>query len=107
MNKYSLSMHRIKIKSPANFVWNEQNVFVGGYLFSISPYSGGITMTNSLPDIGGTTIEDVGPLATMEPGVHTMSNELILQISCNVFLAFKWILMMRSGHNVSHLRQLS
>ena len=45
-------------------------------------YSGGITTTKSLPDIGGTTIQDVGHLAVMraamEPGVHTMSDELIL-----------------------------
>ena len=40
--------------------------------------------------------------AAMEPGVHTMSDELILQISCNIFLAFKWILMMTSGQNMSH-----
>ena len=55
-------------------------------------YSGGITTTKKLPDIGGTTIQDVGHLAvmraTMEPGVHTMSDELILQISCNIFLGF-------------------
>ena len=38
----------------------------------------------------------------MEPGVHTMSDELIPQISCNIFLAFKWILMMTSGQNISH-----
>ena len=31
-DKYSLLMHRIKIKSPANFLWNEQNVFVGGFI---------------------------------------------------------------------------
>ena len=31
--------------------------------------------------------------AMMEPGVHTMSDGLILQISCNIFLAFKWILI--------------
>ena len=59
-----------------------------------------------LPDIGGTTIEDVGHLAVMraaiEPGVRTMSDELILQISCNIFLAFEWILMMTSGQNISH-----
>ena len=59
-----------------------------------------------LPDIGGTTIQDVGHLvamrAAMERGVHTMSDELILQISCNIFLAFKWILMMTSGQNISH-----
>ena len=44
------------------------------------------------------------PLAAMDPGVHTMSDELILQIqiSCNIFLAFKWILIMRSGQNISH-----
>ena len=52
-------------------------------------------MKKSLPDIGGTTIQDVSPFAPMDPGVHTMSNELILQISCNIFLAFKWILMIR------------
>ena len=40
--------------------------------------------------------------AMMEPGVHTMSDELILQISCNVFLAFKWILMMTSRQNISY-----
>ena len=45
----------------------------------------------SLLDIGGTTIQDVGCLAAMglamEPDVHTMSDELMLQISCNIFLA--------------------
>ena len=96
-------MHRIKIKSPTEFSWNEQIVFVGG---SIS-FQSALTLAvlqwqKSLPDIGGTTIQDVGPLTPMEPGVHTMSNELILQISCNIFLGFKWILMMRSGHNISH-----
>ena len=40
--------------------------------------------------------------AMMEPGVHTMSDELIPQLSCNIFLAFKWILMMKSGQNISH-----
>ena len=25
-------MHRIKIKSPAKFLWNEQNVFVDGFV---------------------------------------------------------------------------
>ena len=60
----------------------------------------------SLPDIGGTTIQDVSPLAAMRaamgPDVHTMSDELMLQISCNIFLAFKLILMLRSGQNISH-----
>ena len=59
-------------------------------------------MTKSLADIGGTTIQNVGPLSPMEPVVHTMSNELIPQIPCNIFLAFKWILMMKSGHNISN-----
>ena len=40
--------------------------------------------------------------AMMEPGVHTMSDEIILQISCNIFLAFKWISMMTSGQNSHH-----
>ena len=52
------------------------------------------------------TIQDVGHLAVMraamEPGVHAMSDELILQISCNIFLAFKWILTMTSGQNISY-----
>ena len=47
-------------------------------------------------------IQDVGHLAVMGPGVHTMSDELILQFSCNIFPAFKWILMMTSGQNISH-----
>ena len=32
-NKYSLLMHCIKIKSPANFLLNEQYVFVGGNIY--------------------------------------------------------------------------
>ena len=40
--------------------------------------------------------------AAMEPGVHTMSDELILQISCSILLAFKWISTMTSGQNISH-----
>ena len=80
---------------------------MGGLLFFNQSYSGGITTPKkNLPDIGGTTIQDVGDLAVMrsamEPGVHTMSDELILQISCNVFVAFRWILMMTSGQNISH-----
>ena len=42
------------------------------------------------------------PLAAMGPDVHAMRDELILQISCHIFLAFKWIWMMRSGQNISH-----
>ena len=32
-HKYSLLMHCIKIKSPANFLLNEQYVFVGGNIY--------------------------------------------------------------------------
>ena len=87
------------------------------------------TTSKKTTDIGGTTIQDAGlvPTATaraanraegngnqstllpprvmraaMEPGVHNMSDELILQISCNTLLAFKWILLMTSGQNISH-----
>ena len=101
-NKYSLLMPPIKMKSPAKFLWNEQNMDGWSHLFSISSNSGGITLTKSLPDISGTTIQYVGPFAPMESGVHTISNELILQISCDISLALKWISMMRSGHNISH-----
>ena len=45
--------------------------------------------------------------AMMEPGVHAMSDELILQISCNIFLAFKWVLMMTLGQIYHIIRQLS
>ena len=96
-------MHRIKIKSPAKFLWNEKNIFVGGYMtFQSALTLAVLQWQESLPDIGGTTIQDVGPVVAMEPGVHTMSNELLLQILCNIFLALKWILMIRSGHNISH-----
>ena len=100
---YSLLMHRFKIKSPANFLWNEQNVFGSGFILFQSAFTLVVLQwQKSLPDIGGNPFHDVGPLAPMEPGIHTMSNEFILQISCNIFLAFKWMLMMRSGHNISH-----
>ena len=76
------------------------------YQCSISLTLAVLQRQKSLLDIGGTAIQDVGSLATMglavEPGVHTMSDELILQISCNIFLAFKLILMIRSGQNMSH-----
>ena len=37
----------------------------------------------------------------MGPGVHIMSDELILQITCNMFPAFIWILVMTPGQNMS------
>ena len=73
------------------------------YHFSISLTLVVLQRQKSLPDIGGTTIQDVGcHLAVMRAGVHTMSDELILQISCNIFLAFKWILIKTSRQNISH-----
>ena len=106
-DKYSLFMYRIKIKSPAIFFMEWTTRFrVLIYHFSISLTLAVLQRQKSLPDIGGTSIQDVGCLAamglTMAPGVHTMSTELILQISCNIFLAFKRILMMRWGQNISH-----
>ena len=96
-----------KLKVPLIFLLNEQNVCVCWFksLFNQS-YSGGIATTKkptgywryyhsrwrgSLAAMG----------LAMEPGVHVMSDELILKILCNIFLAFKWILMMRSGQNIS------
>ena len=76
------------------------------YQFSISLTLAVLQRQKSLLDIGRTTIQDVGCLAAMglamEPGFHTRSDELILQISCNIFMAFKGILMMRWDQNISH-----
>ena len=41
-------------------------------------------------------------LPHVEPGVHTMSDELKLQISYNIFQAFKLILMMTLSQNILH-----
>ena len=109
--KISKDLHTGHIRltiSPANFFFMEwMKRFYGWiYHFSISLTLVVLQRQKSLPDIGGTTIQDVGHLAVMgaamEPGVHTMSDELILQVSWNIFLAFKWILMMTSGENISH-----
>ena len=96
-----------KLKDPLIFFMEWIKRFCGWiYHFSINLTLAVLQRQKSLPDIGSTTIQDVGHLAvmrtSMEPGVHTMSYELILQISCNIFLAFKWILMMISGQNISH-----
>ena len=55
-HKYSLLMNRIKIISPAIFLYGMNNTFlcVDVSVFDQS-YSGGITATKSLPDIDGTT----------------------------------------------------
>ena len=98
----------VKVWSPTIFLWNEQNIFVDGFstFQSVLLWRYYNDKKANVPDIGSTTIQDVGPLAAMggamEPGVHTMSDELILQISCNIFLAFKLVLIMRSGKNISH-----
>ena len=100
-------MYHIKMKSPA-FLWNEQHIFVCWFITIQSVllwrYYNNKKAYRILVVLR--TIQDVGCLAAMglamEPGVHTMSDELILQISCNIFLAFKWILMMRWGQNISH-----
>ena len=93
-----------KLKVPLFFVMEWIKRFCGWvYNFSISLTLVVLQRQKSLPDIGGTTIQDVGcHLAVMRAGVHIMSDELILKILCNIFQAFKWILMMTSGQNISH-----
>ena len=82
--------------------WHSFEVTLQGISQPSITYSGGITATKTLPDIGGITFQDVGPLAAMEPGVYTMSDEPILHISYNIFFVFEWILIMRSGQHISH-----
>ena len=98
VNSYSYWCIASKLK--ATFLWNEKTRLCGWiYLFSISSYSGRIIMTKKLTGYWRHYHSRCRP---PQPGVHTMSNERTLQISCNIFLAFKWILIMRSGHNTSH-----
>ena len=53
-------MHRIKIKSPANVFYGMNKTFLWGiYNFSISLTLVVLQWQKSLPDIGGTTIQDV------------------------------------------------
>ena len=109
LHKYSWLMHRIKIKSPANFFYGMNKTFLGADLsFFNQSYSGGIRATKKPTGYWRYYHSKCRPSrvmrAAMEPGVHTMSDELILQIPCNIFLAFKWMLMMTSGQNISHYR---
>ena len=73
-------MRRIKIKSPANFFYEmNKTFFVGGFIY----FQSALTLVvlqwqKSLPDIGGTTIQDVGPSLPLTLVPDTMSNELIL-----------------------------
>ena len=75
-------MHRTKFKVPLIFHGMNKTFFWVDLSLFNQFYSGSITTTKSLPDTGDTTIQDVGPFAAMggamEPGVHTMSDELIL-----------------------------
>ena len=82
-------MHGIKIKSPANFLWNEQNVFVGGFISFQSDLTLAVLQwQKSLPDIGGTSIQDVGPLATMDPASTPWAMSLYLKFRAMYF----WLL---------------
>ena len=63
LDKCSLLMHRIKIKSPLCFFMEWTKRFCGRiYHFSISLTLAVLQWQKRLPDIGGTTIQDVGPL---------------------------------------------
>ena len=104
--KYSLLMHRIKIKSPAFFSGVNKTFLWVDLSFFNQSYSGGVTTTRKPTGYWryyhSRCHLAVIRAAMMESGVHIMSDELILQISCNIFMAFKWILMMTSGQNISH-----
>ena len=85
--KYSLLMYRIKIKSPAKFLWNEQNVFSGWiYFVSISSYSGGVTMIKK--PIGYWRYYQSRCRPPRSHGALRPHHELTLQISCNIFFNF-------------------
>ena len=66
-------MHRIKIKGPTIFLWNEQNVFMGGFITFQSVLLWRYYNAKNLLDIGGTTIQDVAPLAAMASTPWAMS----------------------------------
>ena len=84
-------------KVPLIFLWNEQNAFVvGGFVTFQSVLLWWYHNDNKAYRI----------LTVLPPplpwSLATMSDELILQILCNIFLSIKIILMMRSGQNKSH-----
>ena len=56
--KYSLLMHRIKIKSPAFFSGMNKTFLWVDLSFSTSLTLAVLQRQESLPDIGGTTIQD-------------------------------------------------
>ena len=87
-NKYSLLMHRITFQIPAIFLCNSQNVLWVDYLFSISFYYNGMTLTKK-----STRYWRHYHSRCRLPHSHGAwrpYHELILQISRNIFLAFKW-----------------
>ena len=98
-------MHRIKIKGPAKFFMELIKRFWGWFIIFQS-----VLLRWYYNNTGywryyyhSRCLRPPRVMqAPMEPGVHTMSDELILQIPCNIFLAFKWISMMTSGQNISH-----
>ena len=84
-------------------------------IFSISLTLAVLQRQKSLPDIGGTTIQDVGYLAAMggamETGVHTMSNKYSLLMHCiKIKSPVKFLLNEQYvfvGGNISFLCELS
>ena len=89
---YSLLMHRIKIKSPA-FFFMEWTMFlwVDLSLFNQS-YSGGITMTKNLLDIGDTTIQDVGPQLPWEAPWSPASTPWAMSLYFKFRATYFWLL---------------
>ena len=102
-DKYSLLMHRIKIKSPAYFFMEWIKRFCGSkYHFSISLTLAVSQRQRSLPDIGGTTYHSI----CRPPCSHAAwrpHHERWAYTSNFVqyILAFKWISMMTPGQNIS------
>ena len=93
LNKYSLLMHRIKIKSPANLFYGMNKTFLWVDLsFFNQSYSGGITTTKK-PTGYWRYYHSRCHLAVMPWKLAStiMSDELILQISCNIFLALNML----------------
>ena len=83
------------------FLMNKTLLWVDLSFFNQS-YSGGITTTKKPTGYWRYYHSRCRPsLSCGLPGVHTMSDELILQISWNIFLASKWIIMITSGQNIS------
>ena len=98
-NKYSLLMHRIKTKSSTKFLWIEQNVFVGGFIsFQSALTLAVLTVTKKAYRILAALSFKMSP-----PSLPwTLASTPWAYRPCNIFMAFKRISMMRSGHIISH-----